>query len=170
MYRVLCVKLVYMRFQDLNVDVVVQFWYICMCRQEYLISWLNMIDHWDHAACCNIENLAQRENSMYQVPNRLFSLFSWFVVTLRLWLTFDTRHTWKMQKISNVLNKAEGLWLMGVCDWLEEKKSFSGVILPGQPCVQTLEVVCWTHLIKEKWHTGISLDPLSISHLSSWWQ
>ena len=121
----------------------VQFWYICMCRQDNLISWLNMIDHWDHVACCNIENLAQSKNSVYQVPNRLVSLFSWFVVTTKLWMTFDIGHTWKLQKIPNVLNRAEGLWLMRVCDWLGEK----GIVLGCYLCMEFL----WTPFLSAIW-------------------
>ena len=152
----------------------VQFWCICMCRQDYLISWLNMIDHWDHAACCNIENLAQRENSMYQVPNRLFSLFSWFVVTLRLWLTFDTSPTWKYQmcsmrlgvcdlKISNVLNKAGGLWLIG------GQGEYLGCYFTRTVLAQTLVVA----VESTQWRKSAIQDFLwtpFLCHLSSRWQ
>ena len=122
-----------------------------------------MTDHRDHAACCNIENLAQRENSIYQVPNGLFSLFSWFVVTPRLWLTFDSGHTRKMQKISNVLNRAEGLWLMRVCDWLVEKRRAFRVLLYQDSPGTDPSSSSWIHSMKEKCNSRFSLDPLSMS-------
>ena len=118
-----------------------------------------MTDHRDHAACCNIENLAQRENSMFQVSNRLVSLYLWFAVTLRLWLTFGASPTWKYQKCSIRLGVCDQ-WGF-VIDW-RTRRIFRVLFYQDGPGTDP-NSSSWIHLMKEKCNSRFSLDPLSMS-------